>query len=133
MRARLEKLIKDFESAYTNLKFACDNAKTDLEVDGAIKRFELYYEVVWKLIKEYLADVGIICKNLRRSCFKEAKKNDLIDNEKDWLDMIEDRNLLVHVYNSANSREIFERIKERYIKQLEKVLKTLKETAEKGY
>ncbi len=113
-RGRLKRYLGDFKIALDNLKNAVDEAHTDLEIDGSIKRFELCYELGWKLMKEVLADLGIIC-NSPRICFKEAFKNGLIDNEEMWLAMIEDRNLLVHTYNFEVSRDVFENIKRYYL------------------
>lgn len=114
MNERLKRNFINFKNALNNLEIAGKVAKTDLEIDGAIKRFELCYELSWKLIKAILADKGIICRN-PRDCFKQAVINELIANEEVWLSMIEDRNELVHLYQFANSRKIFENIKSKYI------------------
>ena len=125
MRERVEWLIKDFEKAVNNLEIACKEAKDDLEIDGAIKRFELCYELSWKLIREYLSDMGIICNN-PRDCFKHAYKNELIDSEDIWLKMIDDRNTLVHVYTFEESRKIFDNIKDLYLNSLKNLLSKCK-------
>jgi nucleotidyltransferase substrate binding protein (TIGR01987 family) len=114
MNEKLKRTSLDFEKAFNNLQIAVNEAITDLEIDGTIKRFELCYELSWKLIKEILANLGIICKN-PRDCFKQAFINDLIKDEDVWLDMIEDRNELVHQYEFANSRKIFRNIKNYYL------------------
>lgn len=114
MRERVKKLYRDFENAVKNLKNAVQTAIDDLDIDGTVKRFELCFELSWKIIKAYLEDKGIICKN-PRECFKQAKLNGLIEDEKIWMDMIEDRNLLVHTYTCEDSREIFENIKKKYL------------------
>lgn len=119
MRERVEKLFKDYERAFINLKSAIEIANDDLTIDGSIKRFELCFELVWKLMKEYLADLGIICRS-PRECFKHAFINGLIEDEFGWMAMIEDRNLLVHTYTFEESREIFERIKGVHMGLLEK-------------
>ena len=121
MNGRLKRIFIDFKNAFDNLETAAKEAKTDLEIDGTIKRFELCYELSWKLIKEVMANQGIICKN-PRNCFKQAFINDLISDEDIWLKMIEDRNELVHVYESVKSREIFENIKNEYLKPLKWLL-----------
>ncbi len=125
MRERVKKYLKNFEKALKNLSEAVKIAHTDIEIDGAIKRFELCYELSWKLIKEWLADKGIICKN-PRACFKYAYENDLIEDENIWLDMIEDRNALVHTYTYEESREIFERIKTNYLDAFKKLFERVK-------
>lgn len=125
MRETLERLFSDFENTVNNLRIALQIAKDDLDVDGTIKRFELCYELSWKIIKTYLEDLGIICKN-PRDCFKEAFNNDLIDDETVWMEMIEDRNRLVHTYTFEQSREIFENIKSKYINSIENLYSKLK-------
>lgn len=126
MRERVKRYFKDFEKAFLNLKEALKIAKTDLDIDGTIKRFELCYELSWKLIKEYLADKGIIVKN-PRDTFKEAVKNELIQEEEKWIEMIEDRNFLVHTYSSEESRTVFDKIKTIHINLFETLYKKIEE------
>lgn len=126
MREKVERYFRDFEKALKNLDEAVKVVKTDLEIDGAIKRFELCYELAWKLIKEWLADKGIICKN-PRDCFKYAYENDLIKDEKAWLDMIEDRNELVHTYTHESSRIIFQHIKDSYLQSLKNLFNIIQQ------
>lgn len=114
MRERVERFFVDFGKAVKNLETAIDTAIDELDMDGTIKRFELCYELSWKLIKEYLADKGVIVKN-PRDCFKEAFANDLIHTEDVWVKMLEDRNYLVHTYTFEESRKIFEHIKDSYL------------------
>lgn len=125
MRERVERYFEDFDKAFKNLAAAVKIAHTDIEIDGTIKRFELCYELSWKLIKEWLADKGIICKN-PRLCFKYAYENNLIEDENVWLDMIEDRNALVHTYTYEESREIFERIKKNYLEAFKRLYERVK-------
>lgn len=80
----------------------------------------------WKIIKLYLEDLGIICKN-PRDCFKQAKINNLIENENMWMEMIDTRNELVHEYSSEFSREIFDKIKTDYVNILEDLYNNIKE------
>lgn len=121
MNERLKRIYIDFEKPFNNLDSAAKGAQTELEIDGTIKRFELCYELSWKLIKELLANLGIICKN-PRNCFKQAVINDLIRDEEVWLNMIDDRNELVHLYACITSREIVEHIKNDYLEPLKWLL-----------
>jgi nucleotidyltransferase substrate binding protein (TIGR01987 family) len=129
MRERVKRTFLDFEKAFNNLKSAVEKAVDDLDIDGTIKRFELCYELSWKIIKLYLEDLGIICKS-PRDCFKQAKINNLIEDEVRWIEMIETRNQLVHEYSSDFSREIFEKIKSDYVMILEELYKNIKERLE---
>ncbi len=126
MREKVKRFLNDFEKAFKNLKIAAEQSVDDLDIDGSIKRFELCYELSWKLIKEYLADKGIISHN-PRDTFKNAFANNLIDNEEIWLKMIEDRNYLVHTYTFEESRNIFERIKDSYVVSFDYLLEKIKQ------
>lgn len=109
-----EELFVDFEKAVKNLEDGVSNAKDDLEIDGVVKRFELSFELSWKIIKEYLTNIGLICKN-PRECFKMAYQNGLLDDEQKWFEMIGTRNELVHIYTPEQSRKAFNETKERYL------------------
>ncbi|MCC7210206.1 MAG: nucleotidyltransferase substrate binding protein [Candidatus Brocadia sp.] len=122
MRERVERFFVDFAKAVKNLDTAIDTAIDELDMDGTIKRFELCYELSWKLIKEYLADKGVIVKN-PRDCFKEAFANNLIHNEDVWVKMLEDRNYLVHTYTFEESRKIFGHIKDLYLSEFKHLYK----------
>ncbi len=71
----------------------------DIYLDLLVKRFEFTFEMSWKAIKRYLEFVGLESCYNPRSCFKEAYQQQLLDNERVWLDMIEMRNLSSHVYD----------------------------------
>jgi len=124
MKERVKKHFETFEKTLKNLEEAVSTASTDVEIDGTIRRFELCCETSWKLIKEWLADKGIVCKDLR-DCFKYAYENDLIKDEKVWLEMIEDSNKLAHTCTTEESRAIFEKIKESYLKALSELYRVV--------
>ena len=107
---RLEQIKGDFRNALTSLEEAVSQAKSGLEIDGAIQRFEFTYELFWKLLKIYLQQEGIVA-NTPRECFKEGYKLGLLGDEEAALKMIDDRNLTVHLYDKDASLVIFERVK----------------------
>jgi nucleotidyltransferase substrate binding protein (TIGR01987 family) len=82
---------------------------SDIYLDLAVKRFEFTYEMSWKAVKRYLDFTGIECSN-PRACYKEAYVQKLIEDEKIWLDMIEQRNLSSHIYDETEIVEILEKI-----------------------
>ncbi len=84
--------------------------------DSAIQRFEYCFEILWKLLKEYLkVHDGIIC-NSPKSCFKEAFKVNLLTEEDTIkaLEMTDDRNLTSHTYHEELANEIFKKIADYY-------------------
>jgi len=117
---RLAQIRGDFKSALRRLDEALKDAKTDLEVDGAIQRFEFTFELIWKLLRLFLEDQGIICRT-PKACLKEAYRIGVIDDEVTLLNILDDRNMSVHIYDKETSRKIFKRVKTKYIKEFKKV------------
>lgn len=127
--SRLENKLINFKNALERLKeaaieFTREDA-SDVVRDGLIQRFEFTYELSWKTTKEYLEDIGIVDKNSPKAVIKEAYIQKLIVNEKNWLLMLNDRNMTSHVYREEMAEEIAERILTCYIKEFELLLEKL--------
>ncbi len=118
--------IRKFKKAVNTLKEGLKKAKTQLEKDGVIQRFEYTFELFWKTLKIILKYYGIDCTT-PRSCIKEGFKTGFIENDEKYLDMLEDRNLTSHIYNEKQSKQIFGRIKKYYIKLFLKFLENIDE------
>ncbi len=118
--------IEKLEKALGKLKEGVKIAKTEIEKDGVIQRFEFTFELFWKTLKIILQYKGIEVR-APRNAIKEAFKAGLIDDDEIFLDMLEDRNLTSHIYDETTTEKIFERIKKIYTPSLEKALKMLKE------
>jgi len=58
---------------------------------------------------------------------KETFRFGLIKDEKLFLDMLDDRNQISHIYSEEVSKEIFERIRKKYSTALKKLVKGIKE------
>ncbi len=112
------------KKAFSTLKDGVLQAKTQLEKDGVIQRFEYTFELFWKTLKIILSYLGIECYS-PRNCIKEAFRQGLIEDDEIFLDMLEDRNLSSHIYEEDSVEEIFRRIKEVYVDVLEKAVNTL--------
>lgn len=110
---RLEQIKGDFGNALKALEEALSTARSELEVDGAIQRFEFTYELFWKLLRAFLQREGIAV-DTPRECFKEAYRIALLKDEETVLRMLDDRNLKVHLHDKKTSRSVFERIKSFY-------------------
>ena len=119
-------ILENFSNALERLEEAVNKAQTELEIDGAIQRFEFTFEQAWKSLKKFLEDEGIMC-NSPKSCLKEAYAVGFIDNEQIWLNMLTDRNKSVHIYDMATSREIFKNIKRFYVQEFKALKQKLTE------
>ena len=124
MREETEYAINKLENALSKLREGTLQAKDELDKDGVIQRFEFTFELLWKALRIFLSVEGIECKT-PRSCLTEAFRVEFIENEKVFLDMLEDRNKTSHIYSQEISEEIFERIKNMYILSMEKTVNKL--------
>jgi nucleotidyltransferase substrate binding protein (TIGR01987 family) len=102
-------ILKDFKRTIPRLEEALSLEKTDIVRDSAIKRFELCFDLAWKNIQIFARKEGIECHS-PRSCLKTAFQLNLIDYDEDWLKMLEDRNLTVHMYKEKYAEEVFSRL-----------------------
>lgn len=101
--------LKNFENAIINLVEVMNVEKNEISRDSAIKRFEICFDLAWKSIKIYAKNQGLECYSPRK-CFKLAFQLRLIENDEEWIKMIDDRNLAAHAYNEDKADEIYLRI-----------------------
>ena len=91
-----------------------DNSEyTERLQDGAIQRFEFTIELYWKVLKKILLDEKAETTTPKDTLSK-AFQFRLIDDEKMWLAMLDDRNKTSHLYDFNETRKIFENIKTYY-------------------
>ncbi|MEN8193670.1 MAG: HI0074 family nucleotidyltransferase substrate-binding subunit [Bacteroidota bacterium] len=114
MKNEMEYSLTKFKEAVQTLSNGIELAKDELGEDGVIQRFEFTFELLWKALKIFLEDKGIICRS-PKDCLKNAFKYGLFSDEELFLKMLEDRNTTTHIYNREDSREIFNRIKSEYL------------------
>ena len=84
--------------------------RTDRDVAGVIKCFEVAYELSWKTLKKILEEQGVESAG-PRDVFSKAFRLSLIDQEGAWLAIMDYRNLSVHVYDQKFARTLCEKIK----------------------
>jgi nucleotidyltransferase substrate binding protein (TIGR01987 family) len=120
--------------AVGRLREAFDKAKGELKEvliyrDATIQRFEFTVELFWKTLKKFLSYERLKA-NTPREVLKKSYMAQIIEDEKEWLRMMDDRNLTSHTYQETVAREIFGRI-EVYLPLLEKTYKELERRYEK--
>ena len=125
MKDVLEYSLKKLIDAHKRLEEGIEQARDELDKDGVIQRFEFTFELLWKALKIYLEHQGILVKTPRDS-FVEAFRIALFDDEKIFLDMMEDRNSTSHIYDKETSKKIFNRIKKNYSSEITKLIEQLK-------
>jgi len=120
--------LKKINNAFAKLKEGVAEAKSELQRDGVIQRFEFTFEAFWKAIRVILRDKGIETKTPKES-LQEAFRIGWIDNEEIFLDMLEDRNKTSHIYDKDTATEIFQRIKDNYLTAIGKVIDKLEKSS----
>jgi len=110
MRAKV--LAKDFASACKKLELALKQKNpSELEQAGSIQYFELAFELAWKTCKAKAEELGITEVRSPKAALKEAKAQSWLGEERVWLEMLEARNRMAHVYSSEQALEVFGRMK----------------------
>ena len=102
-------VLEDLEKTITRLEEAVKLKKTDIVRDSAIKRFELCFDLAWKNIQIYARKEGMDCYS-PRGCIKTAFQLNLIEYDDRWLEMLEDRNLTVHMYKENIAEAVYGRL-----------------------
>lgn len=87
-----------------------------LEKEGIIQRFEYTLELAWKVLKDKMESDGHILESYSpKKVIKEAFKNKYIEDVDTWLDMINDRNQLSHVYSFEIFNDVIQQIQTKYL------------------
>ena len=126
MNEMLNDKLANFSKALLRLKEGLLESGYALSLDGTLQRFEFTFETSWKAMKKFLLVEGFDCSS-PRDCLKKAFQSGYIKNEKIWLDMIKDRNLSSHIYDEKDAKAIYDRVKQNYKSEFEKLEVFLKE------
>ncbi len=129
---RWQKRFENFTRALMQLENACGKDKyTDLERAGLVQMFEFSFELGWKTLKDLLAYEGYDDKT-PRSVIRRAFQAGYLDGDdtENWLDGLEKRNLLSHIYHEQTAREAETLIKNRYAPLLRRLCDRLTEKNE---
>jgi len=116
----------DLKAALARLKEGVSTAKTELDRDGVIQRFEFTFELVWKVIKEFGTYKGVEVASPRDS-FRVAGELGIVDNPTIWFDFLKDRNLSTHLYSEKDAQDIFSHIPS-FITETETLISKIEQT-----
>jgi nucleotidyltransferase substrate binding protein (TIGR01987 family) len=121
------------QQTFTNLSNALNKLEIMLvrpmdadraNIDASIQRFEFSVELFWKLLKRIIEQLGKET-NFPREVIQEAYAGNLIDDEKVWLQMLQDRNQTSHTYDEELADRIYAAIKADYYPIMRKTLDKL--------
>ncbi len=77
--------------------------------EGLIQRFEYTYELAWSVMKDYAECQGYTGIQTPNDAYYKAFEKKLI-TDKNWLELIEKRDLVSHYYDEKTADEICESI-----------------------
>ena len=125
---RFEERKQDLMNALNRLKEAIKEEESDLMIDGVLHRYEFTFELAWKTLKDYLEYLGVTMNTgSPREVIKESFAHNLISDGEVWLKMMLARNSLSHLYDEETSRQVYNEVKNEYVYQIEKLVKSLYE------
>lgn len=103
----------DFDNILASWGKALHAPKSAMARDSAILRFELTYEVTWKLLQLVLEEQGFQVKSPRQS-FQQAFSMGWFPDEEIWVDIMKARNTAVHVYREAYAEALYNQLHDYY-------------------
>ncbi|MFM7621939.1 MAG: nucleotidyltransferase substrate binding protein [Alphaproteobacteria bacterium] len=75
-------------------------ALSPLEKEGVIQRFEYTWELSWKVMKDYLTHEGVVLETITpASVVRAAFQANLITHGDLWMQALDARNKMSHVYD----------------------------------
>lgn len=122
-----KRAVSNFSSALTKLEeFLATPITEERDKAGIIQAFEFSFELCWKCIQKIVIDHNKSVGSPKQA-FQAAFELGWIkeDEQKDWLDMVNDRNLTSHTYKQAIADQVLNRIRERHLRSLKAMLNIL--------
>lgn len=105
----------NFNKAFSQFeKFLEKEELNELENQGLIKAFEYTFELAWKTLQDLLKEKGYKEIHGPKPTIQQSFQDGYINNGKDWMKMLEGRNLTSHSYNEDTANEILDEIRETY-------------------
>ena len=127
--------IKDFGDAIASLKEAIDRKDIDamFRRDTALLRFELAAEFAPKVTRQILDAVYSVQVSIPKEVFREALQARLVseDDTEMFLEMVDDRNRMVHDYNERFADTLFKKVVEAYAPVPNRLYDTLRKKSER--
>ena len=106
MSDKLHNLLRLLGIALARLEGALAQPVNEFVRDSAIQRFEFTFELFWKSLKGYAEESGVEAYSPRDS-LRTAFQLGVIQENSDWFQMLQDRNLTSHTYNEVTAETIY--------------------------
>jgi nucleotidyltransferase substrate binding protein (TIGR01987 family) len=112
---RWKQRLANYDKALGQLqKFIAKGDLNELERQGLVQAFEYTYELAWNVMKDYFLYQGDDSIRGSRDAIRLAFNRGLIEDGKNWMDMIESRIKSGHTYNEETAEEIVKKVFDPY-------------------
>ena len=110
----------NFSRAYFLLREAAQRDEAgeldQLGKEGMTQRFKVCMELAWKTMKDYLESQNIIFPQITpRAVLKESVATKLISSGEDWMNALDARNKMSHIYDFRKFEDVMEKIRTTYL------------------
>lgn len=121
---RFENLGKALARFHEALDGVAKDPTNHLYQIALIGTFQFTFELSWKTMKDYLVYNGVEV-SLPRDVIKQAFHHQLIKDGQIWIDMLQARNLMAHVYQEKAAEEAVKSIRDYYAPAIEQIYNDL--------
>ena len=128
MENLLKQRLQQAKQALTAFQESLGLPYNTIAQEAAIKRCEFTYEGTWKTTRQFLSSQ----EGIQASSPKKVMRNSLqagllnADETAQMLQLIDDRNLTVHLYNETFAKKLYEKLP-LYAKAMENLLQRIEE------
>ena len=99
---------------------------TDLEKEGTIQRFEYTWELLWKTLKDHLENEGIVLEKITpKAVIVASVEAKIINQQETWMQALDDRNKMSHVYSIVVFEQVISNIAESYLSLFDRLYEKL--------
>lgn len=128
---RWKQRLENFSRVLNRLNQACSQTTyTELELAGLVQTFMFTFELGWKVLKDLLFYEGSDLNTPREVIRQSFASNYLNENDCEvFLNALEDRNLLSHIYDEEIATQAEFAIKRKYHPMLKRLNSFLSERA----
>ncbi|MBL4587861.1 nucleotidyltransferase substrate binding protein [Candidatus Babeliales bacterium] len=116
---KLQKVLGSLKKVYLEVV-----DKDQVIIDATIQRFRFTTELFWKFLQEYFRTKEVYI-DYPKDVLKQAYASRIINDEKMWIQIFEDKKLIPYTYNEELAHQIFKRI-QRYVPEIQSTVDKIK-------
>ena len=88
--------------------------------EGAIQRFEYTFELAWNTLKDYLVWHKVsVSRGVPSDVIRAAFAGGFIEDGQDWMDALDARNEMSHVYRQQAFERVLDAVRARFLDRFE--------------